>query len=65
MRRTAQKSIASLNQVTGKTAAPKGSFLASKRTGSLGHFQSFKLGGFQIDNDRFEGTAALVRNGPE
>ena len=29
------------------------------------HFQSFKLGGLQIDNDRFEGTAALVRNGPE
>ena len=43
MRRTAQKRIASLNQVAGKNAAPKGSFLASKRTGSLGQEATFDL----------------------
>ena len=41
MRRTAQKRIASRNQVAGKNAAPKGSSLASKRTGSPGHFRTF------------------------
>ena len=38
----------SLNQVAGQDAAPKGSFLAYKRTGNPGHFLSLAKGSFLV-----------------